>query len=273
MREIVAGGGVDHRRISRQLRRWTGRAVARNGAIDQLGFDRRERFVIEAKPAHHARPEILDDHIGGGGESPDRVDGWRRLEIEDDALFPGIELAKAGAGAVPQWWPGAHHVALGRLHLDHLGAEIGQQARTMRSGDRGREIEYANAFKDTGHQEASHRVFRPSRVRTATRMSSVGCVAPHPNPPPHPRANERTAVQTVRRPSVRPVARGGEGMGGGLLSPGFGAKRAAGIKREGPTWRFGTHRREWRPIAAPAATAAMHIMRIRRMPARIPASS
>ena len=53
----------------------------------------------------------------------------------------------------------------------------------------------------------------------------------------------------------------------------IGAKRAGGILEGGPTWRFATYRREWRPIAGMAATAAMRITRIRPMPGRIPGSS
>jgi hypothetical protein len=38
---------------------------------------RRELFVAEAEFLHHAGPEIVHDHIGGGDRRPDRGDALR----------------------------------------------------------------------------------------------------------------------------------------------------------------------------------------------------
>jgi hypothetical protein len=46
-----------------------------------------------------------------------------------------------------------------------------------------------------------------------------------------------------------------------LAFAGFGAERAAGILEGGSTWRFGTYKRGWRPIAGTAATAANYARR------------
>src|SRR6266446_10797849 len=81
-------------------------------------------------------------NVGRGDEPADRLDRIRRFEVERDALLAGVELTEAGAGAVAQRRPGAHHVAVGRFDLDHFGAEIGEHAGTVGAGDRGGEIEH-----------------------------------------------------------------------------------------------------------------------------------
>ena len=151
VREIVSRGSVYHRRVSRQLRRWTGLTIARNRAIDEVVLDRSERLVIEAEPVHYTGPKVLDDDIGCRGEPAYRLDCLRRLEIERNALFSGIELTETGARAIAQRWARAHHVAFGRLDLDHLGSQIGEQARAMRTRDRRRKIEHTKGLQGTAH--------------------------------------------------------------------------------------------------------------------------
>jgi hypothetical protein len=53
-----------------------------------------------------------------------------------------VELAEAAAAdAVAQWWARAHHVAFRSFDLDDVGAEIREQACTVRAGDGGGEVE------------------------------------------------------------------------------------------------------------------------------------
>jgi len=80
------------------------------------------------------------------------------LQVEDDALLAGVELAEGGAGAVAQRRARPHHVALGRLQLDHLGAEIGQKPRAMRPGDRRREIDDPHTVQRAFHSRLSRAV-------------------------------------------------------------------------------------------------------------------
>ena len=75
------------------------------------------------------------------GQALGRRHRARALEVEHNALLAGVELAELAAGAITQRRPRAHHVALGRLDFDDLGAEVGEQPRAVRAGDRRREIE------------------------------------------------------------------------------------------------------------------------------------
>src|SRR5207302_7648933 len=95
--------------------------------------------------------EILDHDNGGRDQPLDDLDRLRSLQVEDDALLPRVELAEGSAGAVAQRRARPHHVALGRFELDHLGAEIGQEPRAMRPGDRRREIDDPQAVEGAVH--------------------------------------------------------------------------------------------------------------------------
>ena len=45
----------------------------------------------------------------------------------------------------------AHHLALGRLDLDHLGAQIGEDLRRHRPQHRDRQIDHADSRQRSGH--------------------------------------------------------------------------------------------------------------------------
>ena len=147
----------------------------------------------------------------------------RRLQIEDEALLAGIELPEAGAGAVSQRRARAHHVAFGRLDLDHLGAEIGQQPGAMRTGDRRREIEHAKPVQGA----AIHAILQPLHPDEAGSGQRGECQAATTAA-----ADDRLAFAGHSVPR-EPPASGGRSK-----------------------WRFATYKRKWRPIAAMAATAA-----------------
>ena len=151
LRQVVARGSVDHRGIGRQSGGRPGLAVARDRTIDEVGLRGLQHGVVEPEAGHHAGAEILDHDIGGRDQAADDLDRLGPLQVEDDALLAGVELAEGGAGAVAQRRARPHHVALGGFELDHLGAEIGQQPRAMRPGDRRREIHDPQAVEGAGH--------------------------------------------------------------------------------------------------------------------------
>ena len=67
-----------------------------------------------------------------------------RLKLAKMAEMPGCRQRRHGA----------HAVALGRLHLDHLGAEIAQDLRAVGAQDDGGQIEDAQAFEQGDHAGA-----------------------------------------------------------------------------------------------------------------------
>ena len=99
-------------------------AEARTAAIDQARVELAQHVVAEAQSVHHARREILDQHVGLGDQVEEDLLAARLLEVEDHRLLVGIEhdqrigldLALAAA----------HHVALRRLDLEHARAHEGE---------------------------------------------------------------------------------------------------------------------------------------------------
>ena len=77
-------------------------------------------------------------------------DALRALEIEHHALLVAIDRAESRA--VFDAAPAAERIAaIGRLDLDHLGAEIAQQHSGIRSGHVVGELDDANAFESPSH--------------------------------------------------------------------------------------------------------------------------
>ena len=147
MRHLVAGGRMDHRRIGRQFRRRPGLAVAGDRAVDQFRIERVQRSVIELQPPHHAGTKILDQHVGVRDQPANGFDPLRRFQIEHQAVLADIELAEGGAAIIAHRRAGPHRLAFGGFDLDDFGAHIGEHARAVRAGDRGRKIDNAQAGK------------------------------------------------------------------------------------------------------------------------------
>jgi hypothetical protein len=103
--------------------------IAGDRAIDQPGIERRERGIIQPEAGHHAGAEILDHDVEAGHHLLDEVADRRGLEVAGQRLLAGVEVAEIGAVPIAQGRAGAHLIALERLDLDHLGAQIGQHAR------------------------------------------------------------------------------------------------------------------------------------------------
>ena len=78
------------------------------------------------------------------------------LEVEHDAALVAIDAREVAAVVASfsirrETAPvAAAHVAGRRLDLDDVGAEVGQQHRAVRTGERLREIEHANVGERTG---------------------------------------------------------------------------------------------------------------------------
>jgi len=125
----------------------TGLTVAGDRAIDQTRVDLPQRFISETEALHDAGPEILDENVRGFDQAMYEPDRLRRFEIERDALLAGVELAEIGALAIAKRRAQAHLLALRRFNLDHFGADIGQQARAIGTGQHDGEIQHANAVK------------------------------------------------------------------------------------------------------------------------------
>ncbi len=114
-------------------------AEAGDRAIDQVGLDRLEARVIEAVFDQRAALEILDHHIGLGGEFAHLGGTLRPGEVERHRALVAVGAGEIGRDSLglsfePGRTPGAGVVALaGTLHLDHPGAEVAEKLRCPRS--------------------------------------------------------------------------------------------------------------------------------------------
>ena len=122
-----------------------GAAVAIDAADDQRRVQRCEAGGIEAHPGQHARAVVLDQHVRLAQQvGQDRL-ALIGVEIEGDRLLVAIELGEVPAEAVPDRALAAHRIAApGRLDLDHLGAEVGEQLGAERARDDAGEVDHAN---------------------------------------------------------------------------------------------------------------------------------
>ncbi len=98
--------------------------------------------MVQPKLFHEAGPEVLDQYVAlsgklGGGSAP-----FLRRDVEDDAFLVAVERAKE-PDAKP--WQIAGLVAAGRLDLDDLGPQIGQDHAACRPHDHVRELDHADA--------------------------------------------------------------------------------------------------------------------------------
>jgi hypothetical protein len=83
----------------------------------------------------------IDQHVGAGEELVE-VDLVRR-----DALLAEIQIGEPAALAVDQRGKGSTGISGGRLDLDHLGTEVGEQAGGIGAGRKRTELDHAKGGK------------------------------------------------------------------------------------------------------------------------------
>ena len=110
-------------------------AVAADAGDDEARVHRVQRVRAEAVALELAGAEILHQRIGLGDELLELRLPVRAFEVERDRELVAAMHAEPDGVAIDRRAPAAHRVALGRLHLDHLGAEIGQQPGGEGRGD------------------------------------------------------------------------------------------------------------------------------------------
>ena len=112
-----------------------GLPVAADADHDQAGVDCRQVGIAQPPRFKRSRPEVLDQKITFGGETPDdRLSPWF-AQIDADQRLVAENTRGPQRFAVVTLAHRAHRVAVGRFDLDHLGAEIGKETAAERPGD------------------------------------------------------------------------------------------------------------------------------------------
>ncbi|CAD5296742.1 hypothetical protein BOS5A_230455 [Bosea sp. EC-HK365B] len=164
--EVVAGA----RRIGAVL------AEAGDRAIDQPRIGLAHRGGVEPVFDEPADLEVLDRHVGMGGEAMNQRLALFRAEIGRDRTLAAIGRVEIGgremlvAGALDEGRPPfAGVVTLGCLDLDDIGAEIGKQLADPGPGKDARQFKDAQAGEGRG---VGHRLIHVVMVGLEPTISS-----------------------------------------------------------------------------------------------------
>ena len=147
-----AAGGLEDEIHAGLLRERAARAERRDRAVDEARVPFAQRVVAEPVPLHHARAEVLDQHVGLRDEAADERRARLLPDVDRDAaLVPvePLEVEPADLGREPSGAVGvADAVAATRLlHLDDVGAEVAEQGGAPRTGGLVAQVDDADARK------------------------------------------------------------------------------------------------------------------------------
>ena len=144
--------------------------VARDRQVDESRVDPAQLGLVEPEPRKAADPEVLDDDVGTPEQPPQDVLAGFGAQVDAHAALVAVHRQEIGGGSGarllgtdPRRAPGAGRVALGWLHLDDLGPEVGEEHRAQRAGKDRRAV---------GNDEAGKRP-----ARRSPRSSMVGITA------------------------------------------------------------------------------------------------
>ena len=114
-----------------------------------------QRDVVETEAGHHAGAVVLDDDVAALGELGRQRRPGGVGEIDADVALAGVLLDEVGGQAVDLRRGEAGQVAVGRLDLDDVGAEVAEHPRGVRTGQHPREVEHADPVERLGHRLAT----------------------------------------------------------------------------------------------------------------------
>jgi hypothetical protein len=146
-----AGRPLDQVVVGRLGRIGAGLIEAAAAHMDQARMALLQRLPVQAQSGHGLGPHIADEDIGIGQQLQQRLARCGLLEIQHHGALALVGLQKNGAHAgVAHGAYMAHVVALGRLHLDHIGTQGGQNLRGKRPHDHRGHVHDPDAGQGTG---------------------------------------------------------------------------------------------------------------------------
>ena len=158
----VAGGfhdaahGLDDHVIGRALGHGAGLAKARHAHIDQLGVECAQRISANTQALCHAGAKVFHHHVHLLRQRVDQRHRRGQLQVKHQAFLVAVHGGEQRALALAHGANGAVVVALGRLHLDHLGAQIGQQHRGHGPGQHAGEVQHTQTVQGTNTGGLGH---------------------------------------------------------------------------------------------------------------------
>ena len=110
--------------------------VAREGAVDDGRVDPGHGLEIHPQAGGDPGAEALHQYVAAGGQAQEDIPPPGGLEVQADQLLLDVEILESSRGHDP------HVVAApGVLHLEHLGAQGGQQHGAIGAGQQGGQVQ------------------------------------------------------------------------------------------------------------------------------------
>jgi len=117
-------------------------------AVDEPGIQLTQCVEVESHRCHHARPKVFDEHVGLAQHAANGFAPRVGFQIDRDAVLVAVDADEGRAfTADPRRADAPPDLAVGRLDLDDVRAEIGERHRADRTGEDMREIDHPHAVE------------------------------------------------------------------------------------------------------------------------------
>ena len=120
-----------------------------------FGVELAQALEAEAHAGERAGAEVLGDRVRPGDQLLDQLAGARVVDVGGDAPLVAVEVVE-DAGAVRVGVPLCRQAPAQRVHVplvldsDHVGPEVGDDARRLRPGDDPGEVHHADPGQGPG---------------------------------------------------------------------------------------------------------------------------
>ena len=154
-----AAGALGDHVVARPVPVGTPVAEGRDRAVDDVGLDLLDPVIVQLQLAHDIGGEVFDEHVALPDELLDDLHPLGAFHVDADAAFPAVDVDRVRAlrdavflDALGQ--PSLVGSGLVLLHLDDVGAQVGQRLCRVGSRQNPREIQYRYARQGTRFQFA-----------------------------------------------------------------------------------------------------------------------
>ena len=146
-----AAGRLDQVVVGRPARVGAVAPVADQPHVDDPRVHPRDVGVGQTQACHRGRTDVVDDRVGALAQPQQRVSPLGPPDVERHAALVAIGVQEERPHvAVPLGTRHPHHVALGRLDLDHVGAVVGRDLRGVRPHQHRRHVHDAKTAQRAG---------------------------------------------------------------------------------------------------------------------------
>ena len=158
LRDEVVGGGVGQRACTTE---------GAHAPDDERRIGGVHLLPAEPEPRGTFSGIVVHDDVRTAQQARARREPLRRLEIDDDGALSTVERDEVATDSGGDRQHVAVPVACGRLDLDHVRAQVGEEHAAERAGDVLRVLDHAHAFEGQRHLSPS-----PRRAMTTCRISA-----------------------------------------------------------------------------------------------------